>query len=131
MPATRTAAWPRRSASRKPRSVSELLGRSSGMRDRPRGLPQGRAPTPHTVCSLVERPLQRLACLPSAFLTASFALPRSRRRPPPNGLANGDRSLPSDVAPRKTKHISLVVCSPKVTILGGLLGLLGFFTLLS
>src|ERR1700722_2291586 len=73
----------------------------------------------------------RLACLPSVFLTASFAFSRSRRRPLPKGLPNGDRSLPSEVAPRKTKHISLVVCSPNVTSLGGLLGLLGFLTLLS
>ena len=30
-----------------------------------------------------------------------------------------------DVAPRNTKHISLVVCSPNVTVCGGSFGLLG------
>src|SRR5579859_4854165 len=35
------------------------------------------------------------------------------------------------VAPRKPNSISLVVCSPKRTSTGGLLGLFGFFSLLS
>src|SRR5438876_12152800 len=36
-----------------------------------------------------------------------------------------------DVPPRKTKHISLNVCSPSVTAFGGLNGLLGLLELLS
>src|SRR5262245_27136390 len=44
----------------------------------------------------------------------------SRGRPRPAGAPNGVRVGPSAVAPRKIKHISLVVCSPKVTRRGGL-----------
>ncbi len=58
---------------------------------------------------------------------------RSIRKPPrrnPSGRIGIICRL-SHVAPKKTKHISLVVCSPNVTILGGLLGLFAFFVLLS
>src|SRR5439155_1340531 len=48
-----------------------------------------------------------------------------------DGRAKGDRPGPSDVAPRKTKHISFVVCSPIVTRRGGWLGLLKLASLLS
>src|SRR2546421_12696180 len=37
----------------------------------------------------------------------------------------------SDVTPRKTKHISSVVCSPKRTARGGVFGLFGLPVLLS
>ncbi len=46
-------------------------------------------------------------------------------------LSGSRRPRLFEVPPRKTKHISLNVCSPNVTNLGGFEGLFGFLELLS
>src|SRR5262249_47333365 len=70
------------------------------------------------------------AALVSAPRVSSAFSPPAGRGSNSRGRTNG-RPRPSDVTPRKTKHISFVVCSPSRTDCGGLNGLLGFLSLLS
>ncbi len=83
---------------------------------------------PHTE---VYDPLNRpLPVAPGKVLDGLLACPRSN---PAQGRRGSKRMRPglSDVAPRKTKHISLSVCSPNGMSRGGLNGLFGLRALLS
>src|SRR5262245_25848751 len=89
---------------------------------------------PANLCSEAQRHRTCLCLRCRCAPELSFGGPR--RLDPPYVLAlhwalNLMRPGVSDVAPRKTKHISLVVCSPRKTICGGRNGLLGFLSELS
>src|SRR4051812_1176243 len=69
---------------------------------------------------------------PGGHLPGGFGSTPGRRITKPLGLTRTPAALPSSVVtPRKPKHISFVVCSPGRMIFGGVLGLRGFFVLLS
>ena len=71
------------------------------------------------------------AASPRAFVARTVMIAGQFLPRLPNKLTGNRAPFRSEVPPRKTKHISLNVCSPKVTSRGGLKGLLGLFVLLS